>query len=522
MRIKILPWLLIWVLFFGAGAFAQTAQLEVSAVTFSIHPKVGSPSTSSRTGHKIKSVYGDLKNTILLLKDDDEQVCLFTTPLALVNEKAFDYISGKLSALLNIPKEAVIINSSHDHTVPTVDFLLSEMPDQSSPEYLTWELGKEFETEIEKATEKLSKESTPVTVEWGVAEENRITYNRKGYREDGRSYFVREEDRLNIEGKGYHGVIDPDAAVVIFKDVDAKPIAAISFFTGHPVAAYNPEKLISYGQFPQLGSEILSEHLGGAPVAFVQGCAGNINSKHMLTGTIEQARELGEQLGESLILATTRLKPSKRSGIELKQIIVKVPLNELPSEAQLRKDLERIDDFIKRGNDGDENTLECIGMNFPKALSPPYRAKLVDMVRPWYVWALEQHTTFNLNNIPDELPVPMVVARFGDVGFVGLPYEAFVETGLKIKREADLPYVLTCGYTNGAYGYIPDAKGADDMEYMSGNYRYRPGLFKEWMSRKDSVPADLYNAHRYCPPYKAPAGDAFAIDAIDILSGMAR
>src|SRR5690606_18180330 len=107
----------------------------------------------------------------------------------------------------------------------------------------------------------------------------------------------------------------------------------------------------------------------------------------------------------------------------------------LPSEEDLQKDLDSIDNFIKRGDAGDENTYECVGMNFPRALSPPYRARLVELVRPWYVWALEQHQTNNLNNIPEFLTVEIVVARFGDVGFVGMPFEAFVETGLKIKDE---------------------------------------------------------------------------------------
>ncbi|MEX2565486.1 MAG: hypothetical protein WD431_06060, partial [Cyclobacteriaceae bacterium] len=359
---------------------------------------------------------------------------------------------------------------------------------------------------------------------WGVAEENRITYNRKGVRLDGSTYFMREEDRLNLKGEGYHGLIDPDAAIVVFKDEEAKAVAAISFFTGHPVAAYSPEKMISYGQFPQVASEILSNYLGGIPVAFVQGCGGNINAKHMLTGTMEQARQLGENLGQSFIVAAKSLRPSKRVGLEWSREPVKIPLSELPNVESLKKDLIEMDDFIKRGNEGDENTLECIGMNFPKALTPPYRARLVEMVRPWYVWALEQHETYNLVNIPSYLPIDIVVARFGDVGFVGLPYEAFVETGLKIKANSQLPFILTCGYTDGSYGYIPDASGVDDREYMSGNYRYRGsfGSFLDWKDKKDQMPHKLYVAREFIPPYKAPAGDACADVAILKLAEFAR
>jgi hypothetical protein len=104
------------------------------------------------------------------------------------------------------------------------------------------------------------------------------------------------------------------------------------------------------------------------------------------------------------------------------------------------------------------------------------------------------------------LPLRVVVARFGDVGFVGLPWEPFVATGLKIKREAALPHVLTAGYTNGQNGYIPDASGVADREYMSGNYRYS----------SQRMPSGGW------PPYQAPAGDAAAIAAVQILARMAK
>ncbi|HLT34238.1 MAG TPA: hypothetical protein VKZ98_10645 [Aquaticitalea sp.] len=510
--------------FFVVDLDAQSTNLQVAAQTFSIHPKVGSPASHSRSGNMIEEVYGDLKSTIILFRDGDNTFCLFTSTLGIARGSIHDFCVKEISNRLNIPIEAISLNSSHNHTIPIVDIRDVQMPDKTSPQYLSWELGREFRNGFINALENLEAQLKDVTVEWGVAEENRITYNRKGYRLDGQSYFIREEDRLEIEGEGYHGVIDPDAAVVLFKDMTGKPVTAISFFTGHPVAAYNPEKMISFGQFPQIGSDMLSDHLGGIPVAFVQGCGGNINSKHMLTGTIDQAMDLGKKLGESFIVASQRLKPSKRTGLEWSREIVNIPLDELPSLESLEKDLVTIDDFISRGKNGDENTMECVGLNFPKELTPPYRARLIELVRPWYVWAIEQHQSHNWRNLPEFLPISIVVARFGDVGFVGMPYEVFVETGLKIKKYADLPYVLTCGYTDGSYGYIPNASGVNDMEYMSSNYRYRGsyGVFPDWKGKKDDVPNEIYSAYEFTPPYKAPAGDACADAAILKLAEFAR
>ncbi|MGI6522115.1 MAG: hypothetical protein ACOX2D_13455 [Fermentimonas sp.] len=482
---------------------AQIENLENSAYTFAIQPKAGTPSGHSLTGHKVEEVYGDLKSTLFLFSQGNNKFCLLTSPLRVEEGPLHDFCVEKLSHSLGISKSAVITNSSHNHTIPYIDVSENNRPDY--PQSLCWDLGRDFIEGLENAVAHVIDNLTPVTVEWGVAEENRITYNRKGKYPDGTSFFMREEDRLALAGNGYHGVIDPEATVVLFKNYEGKPVSVLSFFTGHPVAAYNPEKLISFGQFPQVATEILSEYFGGIPVGFVQGCAGNINSKHMLTGTIEDANLLGKYLGESFLVAAKSLRPSKRSGLEWSRETVNIPFANLPDVEELEQDLNSIDDFIRRGNSGDENTLKCVGMNFPRALTPPYRAKLVELIRPWYVWALEQHKTGSLNNLPDFLTFNIIVARFGDVGFVGLPYEPFVETGLIIKKESDLPCVLTCGYTDGDYGYIPNGEGVDDREYMSSFYRYSA----------ISYPTPI-------PPYKYPGGDACAEIAIKIISKYAR
>ena len=181
---------------------------------------------------------------------------------------------------------------------------------------------------------------------------------------DGRSYFIREEDRQLLD-PGYVGTIDPDATVVLLRGTDGQPVGAMAFYTGHPVTGYNPERMAAHGQWPQVACEKLSAHLGGIPVAFIQGCCGDINSKYMLTGTIQQAIEAGQLLGDSFIAATKNLHASKRTDFTWQRAKVTVPQAPLPPLADLQRDLASIDDFIRRGRQGDENTLECVGMNFP-------------------------------------------------------------------------------------------------------------------------------------------------------------
>lgn len=482
-----------------APAAPPRAQLRVAARTFSVTPEVGAP-TSSRTEHPILKVYGPLENTIVLFESGSTRFCLVTSSLSIQNGGLNAAARAVLVKELGIEPTAFIGAGSHNHTVPTVDIQNSDAWGGTSGTPVPTDMpkvGRDFITALEAAAKDLDKALVPVSVDWGIAREDRFVYNRRGRRSDGRAYFIREEDRVEL-GEEYLGTIDPDAMVVVFRDAAAKPVASLALYTGHPVTGYNPETMVSHGQWPQIACDQLSRYLGGTPVAFLQGCAGDINSKGLLTGTIEQTEQYGEMLGESFVAAAKSLRHSRRTDMVWKRVPVGVPLAPLPQLPDLERDLGSIDDFIRRGRAGDPNTLECVGMNFPKALTPPYRAALVNMVRPWYVWAIDKQKTGT--QVPSSLPMEVVVARFGDVGYVGMPFEPFVRIGLKIKREADLPCVLTSGYTEGSYGYIPDTLGVNDREYMGGFFRYVGNR----------------------PPYKAPGGDAVAQVTVPILAEFAK
>ena len=483
----------------AAEGTASPPVLRAAAVTFSVQPRVGMPSGGSRTANLIEEVVGDLKTTLVYLDYGSTRLCFVTSPFGVHYRALNQPIRQALADVLKLSLAEVVAASSHNHTVPAIE--LGAGPPMIGDRIGTGmnEFGREYLEALRAAAQGLDARLAPVTVEWGVAQESRFTYNRRGRRPDGRSYFIREEDRVLL-GEDYVGTIDPDATVVVFRGANGKPVAALASYTGHPVTGYNPERMTSHGQWPQVACERLSAHLGGVPVGFLQGSCGDVNSKHMLTGTLAQADEAGEQLGESFIAAAGRLRKSQRPGLEWTRARVIVPQAPLPPLGQLERELAEIDGFIQRARRGDPDTLECVGMNFPKALTPQYRARLVEIVRPWYIWAVDQRRTGEADGLQPGLKLEIVVARFGDVGYVGMPAETFVRIGLRIKREAPLPCVIAGGYADGSYGYIPDAAATGDREYMSGFFRY--------------VPERL--------PYTGVGGEAMAEVAVPILARFAK
>ena len=481
----------------------KNPRLRAASIRFELTPQPMGQ-TASRVGAVVGKVCGPLKTTVTLLEDGELRLCLVATDFASINAlNVSDFYRRVLAEDLNLPVSHVLIFSSHNHSgtlLASNPVVIYRSTLNSVPEPKLLPVGHDLLGELRTCAKRLPGMLQPATVWWAEGREGRITYNRKGRRADGSTYFMREEDRLLL-GKDFCGDIDKQAPVVVLKNRAGKPITALVQFTGHPVTSYHPERPVVFGEWPQVATDIVAEHLSpGAPlpVGFLQGCAGDVNSKEMFRGGVERAEYFGRLLGESYIKALDQLQPSRRDGLDYMCEKVRVPLAPLPSEEILQAEIAEIEDFISRASAGDENTLSCVGLNFPRDLTPAYRGKLIEAVLPWSRWALNLRQIGQANTVADYLEMEVYVIRLGDVAIVGMPFEPFQGIGRQIRAGSPLPLAIPCGYVNVSHGYITDGPNTGDREYISAFYRYT----------------------KFRPPLKKPAGDVVAQKAIKIIELM--
>ncbi len=482
----------------------KNAPLRVATSEFAITPDLGAM-TDHRTGESAVEVVGPLKTSLFLIESDETRVCLITThfgPSTPVNVS--NLFRETVAEDLSLPVSQVLLMTSHNHC--SVSFaangvLMYNAYSEPPPPAELLPIGEEFLAQLREHAAQLPRSLEEVSTWWAEGSENRITYNRKGVREDGTTYFIREKDR-ELLGEDYQGEIETHAPLIVFKNKQGEAIAALVQYTGHPVTAYNPEKTIIFGEWPQVACEILSKELQKSspsgrpvPVGFLQGCAGNINSKEMFFGGVERSTEFGEMLAESYLEALEDLRQSKSSTFAFQVETVKLPLSEIPSRETLEEELAEMDEFLKRAKAGDETVLSCVGLNFPKKLSPAFRAKMVELIRPWNVWGLVLHETDSAEKVEKHLELEMAVLLMGDVGIVGMPCEPFHGIGKQIREKSPCRLTIPCGYLNVSHGYIPDSENIGGQEYMSSHHRYT----------------------RFRPPLKKPAGDVLAHEAVRIL-----
>lgn len=493
----------------AVAAPVEHPRLRAAAVEFAILPEADGP-TGSRTGAVVQKVAGPLKTTMSLLEDGDLRLCLvtthFNTPKA-ANVSAL--FRRTIANELKLPVANVLLFVSHNHTDLKVSRNHLEAyetyripPSEGVPEAELLPVGRELLAQLRSHAQRLPDMLQPVTVWWAEGAEGRITYNRKGRRADGSTYLMREEDR-DLVGVDFNGDIDRQAPLVVLKSERGEPVAALAQFTGHPCSCYHPEKPVVFGDWPQVACDVVARHLspsGSLPVGFLQGCAGEINSKGMFRGDVALSEKYGRMLGESYIKALDQLKPSRREGLNYAAETARIPLGPLPPEEALRAEIAEMEDFIRRAAGGDENTLACVGLNFPRELTPAYRGKLVEGILPWSRWALQLRQTGQADTVPKFLEVEIYVLRLGDVGIVGMPFEPFQGIGRQIRGRSPLPLAIPCGYVNVSHGYLTDGPNTGDREYMSAHYRYT----------------------KFRPPFRKPAGDVLADKAIEILNRFAK
>lgn len=482
--------------------------IRIAAETFATAPCEGA-TTDSLTSNTTNRVVSPLTTTILLLADETTSFCLVTTECYADFYPFTNLLRRRVGGILGLKDEQLALFSSHNHSCVMLSHtnpFAVEFPEETVTlrDDLLTDFGRELLGGIEAAARRLNEKLVPVEVFWAVGHERRVCYNRKGRRADGSTYLMREEDRVLL-GQDFNGDIDDDAPVVAFKDASGKPVCFLAQFTSHPCTAYHPERPVTFGDYPQVACADLSAAHGGVPVAFLQGCSGEINSKFFLADIpveerVANATRLGHCLGETYVAASRTLRESKRKDLAFAWERVFLPFTPVPPERQLRAELAVMEDFLKRCATGDENTRACLGLNFPRTLSPKFRSKLIEPCKRWAELALRFHTEHRLHEAPRGVEVVIGAFRIGDIGIVGLPAEPFLGIGRQIRSRSTLPLTIPAGYMNDNIGYIPDSPNVGDTDYSSSYYRYTTAYL----------------------PWKKPGGDLLARAGVRLLKRISR
>lgn len=386
-----------------------------------ITPTVGTCLYGYKPGLESTSVNDDLTSTAFFFKQGDRCALMLSVTVGSVRDDIIDGILDTVYKKHGIPRSAAIISAIHTHSAPNITGTFG------------WgDIDVKYCNEIfiPETLEAIDEAVTNVApVKMAVASgESRIGINRRE---------LKPNNTIAL-GQNPWGTFDPQMTVISFVSENGIPVANMIHYGAHATAA-GPNTEISR-DWPGFMTDALESETG-AVTAFFNGPEGDVgprlsNGKTTGEGDIKYAYELGEWAGRDAISIFknmgeyhTPLLSSHNGKVEV-PLMPRIPLEEAKIGYEEYK----------------EHTVNRNAQ----------RAKYYHEVISSYENGYEEvsHRSFEQN-----------IIRLGDVAFVAFSFELFSEIGLRIKKESNIPYVLSLSNSNGSSGYF-----ATEPELCRGGY----------------------------------------------------
>ena len=362
----------------------------------------------------------------LALKDDSgTSSVLVTADLVGLSDKMVAVIAKNALEKHHIPRERLILNTSHNHSCPVTEDVLwlyyEFTPEEAAvKDRYTQRVYAKYDEVIGKAIAALKP--AELGFEQGLAG---VAENRRRSR--------------GAESRALGGQVDQDVPVITMKV--GNDLKAIVFgYSCHTTALGGLSINGDYAGFAQLE---LEKSFPGCVAMFVQNCGGDANPLPRIRGKDFEATELasmyGKVLAESVrqVIAGT-MKPlggpirAAMGGTEL-ELQPGIPLDELKQRVP----------------------------------------NLTGMPKREFEHFIRQYET--LGSPPDRVKYPVQVWQFGaDLTFIALTGETVVDYSLKFKSTYGWNNTWVCGYNNDLTSYIPSLRVRKEGGYegVTGMFEY--------------------------------------------------
>lgn len=362
----------------------------------------------------------------LALKDDSGATSvLVTADLVGLSDKMVAIIAKAAQEKYGIPRERLILNTSHNHSCPvTADVL-----------WLYYEFTTEEAAIRDRYTAMVYTKYDEVI---GAAIAN-LAPAELAFDQGLAGVAVNRRRSRGPESRAFGGQVDQDVPVLVVKA--GQGIKAIVFgYSCHTTALGGLSISGDYAGFAQLE---LEKSYPGAVAMFVQNCGGDANPLPRIRGKDAEATELASMYGKVLAEAVRQTITSKMP-----------PLNGPIHAAMGETDL-----LLQPGL-----PLEELRQRLPN---------LTGMPRREFEHFIRQYET--LGAPPDRVKYPIQVWRIGtDFTFIALTGETVVDYSLKFKAAYGWNNTWVCGYNNNLTSYIPSLRVLKEGGYegITGMFEY--------------------------------------------------
>lgn len=400
-----------------------------------ITPPLGTPLGGNVRDKGSQGVHDDIHSKALVLNDGKKEIAFVSCALIALTKAMVENIRQIVEKRCAIPKKNILICAFHTHSGPAIGAIFKEVN-----EFYLNSLPEKIASSICQAKEDLKK----ARIRFASGEEKSLPHNRRMKMKNGTLRMNWEDLPLDRIDKPA-GPVDPEVGVIVIEELSGKMMAILINYTCHPAILAGDNFLISE-DYPGYAMRLVEKETD-ALCLFTNGATGNINhinifNPHQRRGFYE-AERLGTILGKKVLSIIPKGKDVSLDKLGIIREEIKLPLRKIP-----RSEVKKARKLVEERKTKKISLID--------GLSEEVYAEQI----------------LALNKIGREsLSSEIQVVSLGDVAFVGIPGELFVEYGLEIKKESPFPHTFIIGYANDYVGYIPTLKA-----FQEGGYEVRLGL----------------------------------------------
>ncbi len=378
----------------------------------------------------------------LVLECNGRKICFVTLDVTIINSHYSSKIRQSAKDF-GLEPDAVMVHATQTHSAPSIGHFLIDDDFKGIPSEFDWIRGgnkeySDFATECAIEAIRLANNSLqPVKLGAGSGIEGRFAFNRRGVKKDGSVNMPGSQWQAPLGPtwiKYIEGPIDPELGVVVLRTEQMQIAGIIINYTCHPVNVFTKPVPIVSADWPGALSDNIKETYGKKCMPLIlNGACGNINPWNHFDPEYKPDHLLmGKGLAETSKRVIETLNFMNIENIDWKVKNIDIPIRQVDPEA------------LKRAKEIIEKNPEPLWVNAERTQVDwnwMHSAMLcsIDLARK------------RNNNLNYEIQL----LRIGDIVFIGLPGEPFVECQLRIKMASEARFTYIAHATTQYVGYIP-------------------------------------------------------------------
>lgn len=404
--------------------------LNVGFAQSDITPPIGTRMAGSFGDRHVVEVHDPLSVRAMVLDDGAHPLIMVTCDLLSLRRATVAEAKQLIAGATGVPPGQVMVSATHTHTGPATSRIFTRDPD---PDYVA-----SLVPAIAQTASNAWKGRVPGSLGVGWGFEGQLSFNRRFMMRSTRQVLMHppkgSTDILWQEGR-----VDPEVGLLSVRDSDGAPRGCMLNFACHVNVVGGTDVSADY---PGYFAQAMRRHHGPEYCAlFANGCCGNLcqidvfDPQRKDSGH-EWARHMGETLAQDAVALEAACEHVGQATLDSRYVELQLPMRRIPTELE---DWAR--SMEEDGGAGD--------------LKESIYAKM----------ALEMRERTRTRPM---VTAPIQAFRIGDVAWVMLPGEIFVEYGLQIKLQSPAARTFVVELANGTVGYVPTLEA-----FAGGGYEQR-------------------------------------------------